>query len=196
MVRTRDDLAVLQDLPKGRRQITPHAFPITPTFDALSYFSLHWAATAHMALTAYVQDVQPLTFMQATPAEKADVVVVNLRYYHATYAADSSDAPDGRTHISMRPYQFLTRGAPKNTFYFADLYINNTDGLPSRVHFSGPDEDFAVDYDTMQEHWVVTHAHYEETVFGPLRLGALHVVADAAYDGFTFPSEPPDPALK
>jgi hypothetical protein len=190
-VRTRDDLAVLQDLPKGRRRLF-HSFPVPPTFDALSYFSLHWAATAHMAISAYVDGVQPITYAQATPAA-ADVVVVNLRYYRATYAPDSSAAPDGQTHITLRPFQFVTRNAPRNTFYFADLYINNADGLPSRVHFAGPDNrDFLVEYAMIQQHWVVAHAHYEETVFGPLRIGALHVVADALYDDFAFPSQAPD----
>jgi hypothetical protein len=194
LVRTRDDLAVLQDLPKGKRQLS-HGFPVTPTFDALSYFSLHWFASAHMAITAYVNDVQPLTYAQATPAA-ADVVVVNLRYFHADYAADSSDAADGRTHIVLRPFHFVTRNAPRNTFYFADLYITNADGLPSRIHFTGPDNrDFLVDYATIQQHWVITHAHYEETFFGPLRLGAMHIFADATYDDFSFPSQAPDPQL-
>jgi len=194
LVRTRDDLAVLQDLPKGQRQLS-HGFPVTPTFDALSYFSLHWFSTAHMAITAYVTDVQPITYAQATPAA-ADVVVVNLRYFHAEYAADSSAAPNGRTHISLRPFQFLTRNAPRNAFYFADLYINNADGLPSRVRFAGPDNrEFLVDYATIGQHWMVTHAHYEETFFGPMRLGALHVLADATYDDFRFPSQAPDPRL-
>lgn len=196
MVRTRDDLAVLQDLPKGRNQLS-HGFPVTPTFDALSYFTLQWFASARMALTSYVKDVQPLTYADTSPAPKADVVVVNLRYYRAAYAADSSDAPGGRTHLLLRPYQFLTRTAPDNALYFSELSIDNADGLPARVSFAGPDgRAFTVDYAMIEQHWLVTHVHYEETIFGPLRIGAMHIIGDATYDGFTFPAQAPDPRLR
>lgn len=195
MLRTADDTAILQDLPKGQRQ-RAHGFPITPTFDALSYFNLQWFAGARMNLSSYVKEIQPLTYEEASPAAKVDVVVINLRYYHAMYAADSSDTPNGHTHISMRPYQFLTRGAPQSALYFADVYIDNVTGLPSSVHFTGPENrDFTVDYGTIENHWLITHAHYEETLFGPLRIGALHVIANATYDSFTFPTAPPDPQL-
>jgi hypothetical protein len=195
MVRTRDDLAVLQDLPKGQNQVA-HGFPVTPTFDALSYFTLQWFANAHMALSAYVKNVQPLTYTEPSPTEKPDVIVVNLRYYRAAYAPDSSDAPDGHTHIMLQPYQFVTRNAGKSAFYFSDVTIDNASGLPSRVHFIGPDDrDFSVDYSTIENHWLVTHAHYEETLFGPLHIGAVHVIADAAYDRFSFPNIAPDPRL-
>jgi hypothetical protein len=48
----------------------------------------------------------------------------------------------------------------------------------------------------VQGHWLVTHAHYEETLHGPLNIGRLHVIADATYDKFAFPDEAPDPRLK
>src|SRR5271165_1890480 len=59
--RTRDDVAVVQDLPQGRRVVT-RSFPITPTFDALSYFRFQWRVTAHGTLDASVSDVQPLHY--------------------------------------------------------------------------------------------------------------------------------------
>jgi hypothetical protein len=194
MLRTSDDAAILQDLPKGQRQ-RARGFPVSPTFDALSYFTLQWSANARMALTAYVKDVHPLTYANVSPTPQADVVVINLRYYHATYAADSSDAPNGRTHISMYPYEFLMRKAPKNALYFNDLYIDNTTGLPASVRFKGPTSTFSVEYGRIENHWLVGKAHYEETLFGPLHIGAMHIIADAIYDGFSFPSTPPDPQL-
>jgi len=100
-VRTRDDLAVLQDLPQGRNALG-HGFPVTPSFDALSYFTLSWRVGAHTEVTSYVHDVTPLTYPDVSK-EDADVIVVRLRQYKAEYASDSSDAADGKTHITLVP---------------------------------------------------------------------------------------------
>jgi len=195
-VRTKDDVAVIQDLPQGRNQLA-HGFPITPAFDALSYFTLSWKVGPHQEVSAYVHDVTPLTYTAPQPGE-ADVVVVRLRAYQATYAPDSSDTPTGQTHILLEPFDFVKREVkrPDSTFYLHELFIDNASGLPVRVRYTGGDDiDFSVDYANVQGHWVVNHAHYEETVYGPLRIGRLHVAADAAYDQFTFPDQPPDPRL-
>ena len=196
-VRTRDDLAVLQDLPKGKNQLA-HAFPILPTFDALSYFELSWKVGAHTEFTAYVHGVQPLTYADPQPNKDVDVVVTRLRDYKAEYAPDSSDAADGKTHLTFAPFQFVKdRNNADTTFYFSDVFIDNASGLPTRVRFAGAnDMEFVVDYSRVQGHWVVTHAHYEETLHGPLRLGRLHVSADAVYDDFAFPDKAPDPRLE
>ncbi len=196
-VRTNDDLAVIQDLPRGRNQLG-HGFPITPAFDALSYFTLSWKIGAHFDVTSYVHDVTPLTYAQQGNTT-ADVVVFRLRQYRAQYASDSSDATDGTTHITLEPYDFVKRAAvkPDSTFFLSDLYVDNATGLPSRVRYQGGDDiDFAVDYGTLEGHWLIDHAHYEETLRGPLRIGRLHVVADATYDHFEFPSAAPDERLK
>ena len=195
-VRTRDDLAVLQDLPKGKNQIA-HAFPVIPTFDALSYFTLSWKVGAHTEVTAYVHDVTPMTFSDPVANPDTDVVVTRLRNYKADYAADSSDAPDGKTHVTLDAFAFVKdRNNADTTFYLADLYIDNASGLPTRVRYAGADDkEFLVDYGREQGHWVVTHAHYEETLHGPLRVGRVHVSADAVYDDFTFPDAAPDPRL-
>ncbi|HYZ16677.1 MAG TPA: hypothetical protein VE591_09760, partial [Candidatus Acidoferrum sp.] len=103
--RTKDDLAVLQDLPQGKRQYA-HSFPLIPTFDALSYFRLEYNGGRRNALS-YVHQVQPLTYADPRATSKADVVVTSLRYYHAQYAADSTDQ---LLHIEMQPLQTLTRG--------------------------------------------------------------------------------------
>jgi hypothetical protein len=195
-VRTRDDLAVLQDLPRGKNQIS-HAFPVLPTFDALAYFELSWKVGAHTEVTAYVHDIKPLTYTDRGPNKDVDVVVSRLRDYKAEYAPDSSDAPNGKTHLTFAPFQFVRdRNNADTTFYFSDVYIDNATDLPTRVRFAGAnDMEFVVDYGHVDGHWVVTHAHYEETLHGPLRVGRLHVSADAVYDNFTFPAAAPDPRL-
>jgi hypothetical protein len=196
-VRTKDDLAVIQDLPQGANQLG-HGFPVTPSFDALSYFTLSWRVGAHTEVSSYVHDVTPLTYPDVRD-DAADIVVVRLRQYRAEFASDSSDAPDGKAHIHLEPYDFVKRQVVRadSTFFLSDVYIDNATNLPTEVRYAGGDDIvFLVDYGTVQGHWVVTHAHYEETLHGPLGIGRLHVIADAKYDEFAFPDEAPDPRLK
>ncbi len=195
-VRTKDDVAVIQDLPEGANRLG-HGFPVTPTFDALSYFTLSWKVGAHTDVSAYVHDVTPLHFDDTTTS-KADVVVFRLREYRAEYAPDSSDAPTGTTHIVLVPFDFVKKQVrkPDSTFFLSDLFVDNANGLPSEIRYAGGDEiSFIVQYGDRGGHWLIDHAHYEETLHGPLRIGALHVVADAAYDAFAFPAAAPDPRL-
>ena len=196
-VRTSDDMAIIQDLPQGQNQVA-HGFPVTPVFDALSYFTLSWKVGSHMDMSSYVHDVQPLTY-QGPQDTGADVVVFRLRQYKAGYAPDSSDAPDGKTHITLEPYDFVKRETlrPDSTFFLSDLYVDNATGLPAEVRYAGGEDIvFVVDYGLVQGHYVVTHGHYEETLHGPLGIGRLHVIADADYDNFAFPEDPPDPRLR
>ena len=196
-VRTKDDLAVIQDLPQGSNALG-HGFPITPSFDALSFFTLSWRVGAHTEVSAYVHDVTPMTFSNSDKST-ADVVVFRLRQYRVAYASDSSDAPGGRTHITFVPFDFVKREVkkPDSTFFLSELYIDNATGLPTQVRYEGGDDiDFIVDYAMLGGHWLVNHAHYEETLHGPLRIGRLHVIADAAYEDFGFPEQAPDPRLK
>jgi hypothetical protein len=194
-VRTKDDVAVIQDLPQGRNQLG-HGFPVTPTFDALSYFTLSWRVGAHQDVTASVHDVTPMTYADPS-ASRADIVVTRLRSYRAQYAPDSSDAPGAQTHVTLAPLDFFkNQYNPDTTFYFNDLYIDNASGLPSRVILEGSEgKQFVLDYGSVEGHWVLTHIHYEEVLHGPLRVGRLHVIADVVYDKFTFPELPPDPRL-
>lgn len=196
-VRTKDDVAVIQDLPQGANQLG-HGFPVTPSFDALSYFTLSWRVGARTDVSCYVHDVTPLTYVNVQD-DAADVVIVRLRQYRAEYAPDSSDQPDGKTHVTLQPYDFVKHQVvdPGNTFFLSDVYIDNATTLPTEVRYAGGDDIvFLVDYGMVQGHWLVTHAHYEETLHGPLNIGRLHVSADAKYDQFTFPDDPPDPRLK
>jgi hypothetical protein len=194
-VRTKDDVAVIQDLPQGRNQLG-HGFPVTPTFDALSYFTLSWRVGAHQEVSASVHDVTPMTYTDPSTSQ-ADIVVTRLRAYRAQYAPDSSDASDAKTHVTLEPLAFFkNQYNPDTTFYFNDLYIDNASGLPSRVVLEGSDgKQFILDYGTVAGHWVLTHIHYEEILHGPLRVGRLHVIADVVYDQFGFPDLPPDPRL-
>jgi hypothetical protein len=194
-VRTRDDTAIIADLPNGGTQIG-HGFPITPTFDALSYFVLSWKIGMRQDVTAYVHDVVPLTYN--TSSSDSDVVVFRLRQYKVAFANDSSDAPDGKTHLTLEPYDFVKKQAakPDSTFYLSDLYIDNASGLPSEVGFAGGDDiRMTVEYASIEGHWLVDRVHYEETLHGPLRIGRLHFVVDATYDRFAFPQSAPDPRL-
>ncbi len=196
-VRTADDTAVIQDLPQGRNALG-RGFPVTPAFDALSFFTLSWRVGFHMEMTSDVHDITPMTFDDATRST-ADVVVFRLREYRADYARDSSNDPKGKTHITFVPFDFVKRAVrkPDDTFFLSDVYIDNATELPSAVRFAGgSDISFVVDYGTFAGHWLVGHAHYEETLHGPLHVGLLHVIADARYDGFAFPSQAPDPRLR
>ncbi|MBV9103834.1 MAG: hypothetical protein JO060_09590 [Candidatus Eremiobacteraeota bacterium] len=195
--RTSDDVALVHDLPNGRVQLT-HAFPILPTFDALAYFTLTGRATWHDQLEAYVHDVTPLQYeSDPTPqGEHVDVVISRLRAYRVKYAPDSSDAQNGKTHLLLEPYHFVTEQASKDNFFLKDVFIDNKTDLPTHVSFEGPDGlAFSVDYTTIQGQWVVDRAHYEQTTFAPLRIGRVHAIIDASFDQFEFPSTSPDPQL-
>jgi len=192
--RTRDDLAIMQDLPQGAERVG-HAFPLLPTFDALSYFRLVGTGGPHNSLDSYVTDVQPLRYSGGQSTTGADVTVTNLRYYYAKYADDSSDDPNGKTHITLRPLPTLLRNYRGNLF-FSELVIDNQTHLPVRVVFTGlNDRTFAVDYLMVQNHWLVNRAFYEETEYGPLHIGRVHFTVDATFDQFAFPDSPPDPRL-
>ena len=186
--RTQDDFAVLQDLPQGQRQYA-HSFPLIPTFDALSYFHLTYNGGRRNALS-YVQLEKVLTFSDVSAAH-SDVVVTYLRYYHAVYAPDTNDRI---THIAMDPLPSLTTDN-RSDFYLHDVYVDNASNLPTRVVYTGPDSDFAVDYTTVANHWLVQHVSFARTVHGPLKIGRVHFTVDATNSDFSFPATPADPKL-
>lgn len=187
--RTSDDYAALQDLPRGQHQYA-HSFPLIPTFDALSYFRLEYNGAQRNALS-YVHQVQPITFTDPRLTSHADVVVTSLRYYHASYAPDSTDAI---AHVLMEPLQTLTKGNDSD-FYIHDVYIDTATNLPTRVTYTGPTTSFACDYDVTQGHWLVKHVVYTHTIFGPLHMGRVTFTVDATNGDFTFPQVPSDPKL-
>jgi hypothetical protein len=193
--RTRDDLAVVQDLPQGRN-VLARSFPVSPVFDALSYFRFEWHVTAHGTLDAYVTDVVPLVYNLTPQETKTDVFVASLRYYRATYAADSSDAPNGVSHINLTAYDFVKAEGARNTLYYTDLYIDNASKLPVDVRMGGINGLLLdVRYTVAGNHWVVDGVHYEETILVPLGVARFHVISDAKYSKYTFPTAAPDPRL-
>lgn len=199
--RTRDDLAVLQDLPRGANQLG-HAFPVPPTFDALSYFKIDFhlgdPVRQHNPLTAVTLlspapglAPQPLRFSDPVLRPEASVVVTTLRNYYAQYAPDSTDRI---AHIVMQPLAALTRDND-SSFYLKDVYADTTTNLPTRIVYSGPTTEFTLDYTTVENHWLIDHVLYKRTFFAPFHIGQTTFTTEATYTTFTFPATPGDPRL-
>ena len=201
--RTRDDLAVLQDLPRGQNQLG-HAFPAPPTFDALSYFHMdfhlsdpirmHNPTTAITLLPAGPgQPPQPLHYSPPVPSSPdVAVVATTLRNYYAQYAPDSTDA---LAHIVMQPLAALTRGNG-SAFYLHDVYVDTATDLPTRIVYSGPATDLTLDYAVVESHWLIAHVSYRQTFVAPLHIGQTSATTEAAYSGFSFPAAPQDARLR
>ena len=193
MVRSADDKAVIQDLPQGAQSVA-RAFPISPTFDALSYFRLVTYMGWHQRIETYLTEVTPIRFTNPTHSE-GDVVVTSLRYYYPKFAPDTSDAPNGRTHLIMRPLPTLTTGNASD-FYLSDVQIDNATMLPTQITYTGhEDRRFVVDYETIGDAWVIKHAFFEQTFFAPLKIGRVHYTADSSFDKYQFSPTAPDPRL-
>jgi hypothetical protein len=199
MVRSADDLAILQDLPHGAQTIA-HGFPISPTFDALSYFRLNVGIGWHKRIFSDVTGpagsgpIIPLRFAVVTH-EPNDVVVTSLRYYYPKFAPDSSDAPDGHTHLVMQALPTLTTGNSSD-FYISDVVIDNSTMLPLQVTYTGRDDRrFVVDYETIGGAWVIRHAYFAMTQYGVLHFARVHWTADATFGDYQFSQTPPDPRL-
>ena len=200
IVRTSDDKAILQDLPRGAQTIGP-AFPISPAFDALSYFRISTRMGTQKRITTDLTGpfgngpIIPLRFANVTHNE-SDVVVTSLRNYYPKFAPDSSSAIDGRTHLTMQALPALTVGN-NSDFYISDVVIDNKTMLPMQVTYTGRDDrKFVTDYQMLGDAWVLRHAFFEETLYGLLRLGRVHFTSDAIFDQYQFSQTPPDPRLQ
>jgi hypothetical protein len=198
-VRSADDVAILQDLPSGGQSIA-HGFPISPTFDALAYFRLNTNASWHKQIFANITgpegagQIVPITFKDPHPSEN-EVVVTTLRYYYPKFAPDSSDAPDGHTHIVMTALPTLTNGNSSD-FYISDVVIDNATMLPLSVTYNGKDDrTFKIDYGFANGNWIVTHAFFEQTVYSVLKIGRVHYSADATFTNYQFSDTSPDPRI-
>jgi len=199
MVRTLDDAAVMKDLPGGAETLGL-AFPISPTFDALSYFRLNTSIGWHRRLSSDITGpdgkgpIVPIHFDTVVHNPDA-VIVTSLRFYYPKFAPDSSDAPGGRTHLIMEALPTLTNNNTSD-FYISDVIIDNATKLPLEVTYSGKDDRrFVIDYETVKGHWVVKHALFEQTIYGVLHIGRVHYVADTTFTDYAFPQSPPDPRL-
>lgn len=191
--RTADDYAANQDLPRGARSYG-HAWPLNPTFDAISYFRLvNDGKTLRDPLESYVTDVQPITFSEPRASSAGvNVVVTTLRYYYAQYAPDSTEAV---AHLTLAPLHALTNGN-NSDFYLHDVYVDTQTNLPREVTFLGHDDiSLVVDYTTDRGHWLVDHVSYEKTLYVPIRVARFHAKIDVRFDQFTFPAQPSDPKL-
>jgi hypothetical protein len=187
--RTADDYAALQDLPRGQYQYA-HSFPFIPTFDALSYFHIEFNGLQRDALS-YVEQVQPITFTDPRATSHADLVIISLKYYHAAYGDDTTDA---LAHIVMDPLPTLTTNNT-STYYLHDVYVDTATNLPTRIVYEGPDAHLTWDYTVVDGHWLVRHAILTQTVHGWLHIGQVTFTAEATNSDFHFPDPPSDPHL-
>ena len=191
-LRTADDYAIVQDLPRGREQVGIHGFPFPANFDALSNFEYTWHVSMHGDLEVdLVRQNAPL-FTPPTPgAQHVDVIVLRVANYKASYVG----APDANPiHIHLEPLPGLIK--KRTDIAFHDVYVDPTTYLPTEVRFEGPDHQvLVVDYASVGPYWLVSHVAVDQTVYGPLRIGSAHVHAEAAFEGYQTSDTPPDPRL-
>jgi hypothetical protein len=187
--RTKDDFAVLQDLPNGQRQYG-QSFPLTPIFDALSYWRIDYSPATHRNLLSHITMFQPLTFSDPQPSSPGvNAVSTTLRNYYAAYADDST--PE-KAHVLMTPLPAFTRDNSSD-FYFHDLYIDTATNLPTRVTYTGRDDaEFTIDYVVTQQHWFVSHVFYRRAYVGPFHIGRTSFTVDATFDSFAIEAAPAD----
>ena len=195
-------MAVLQDLPQGQNQLG-HAFPVLPTFDAISYFQLDFhlgdPIRRHNPLTAVTLlppapnlPPQPIRYRDPVPSSpEVTVVTTTLRNYYASYADDLTDRI---AHILMQPLPALTRDND-STFYLHDVFVDTATNLPTRVVYSGPTTEFTLDYTVVGNYWLIDHLNYRRTLVGPLHIGQTTFTTDARYSDFAFPNPPRDSRL-
>jgi len=186
MVRVRDNAAVMRDLPSGGRRTGP-AFPIIPYFDPLAGFSYTWFANLRR-VDITLQREQPHPWPVPQSDATVNVVAPYLSFWLPTYAADSTVS---RPHFTVLPTPALQSGQ----LYPYDVIVDSKTGLPSHLElrFQGDATTITLDYQTLEGHWVITHATYNAPQrFGPLTFA---IVSDTSYENIAFPQVPPDPRL-
>lgn len=199
VVRTADDLSILKDLPNGGESFA-RPFPISPTFDALSYFRLNTNVNWHKQIFASTTgpdgdgQIIPIAFKDVAHSDN-EVVVTSLRYYYPKFAPDSSDARDGHMHLVMTALPTLTNDNASD-FYISDVVIDNATMLPLKVTYVGKDDRrFAIDYGFVGGTWIVQHAFFEQTAYGVLKISRLHYSGDVSFSDYQFSNAPPDSRL-
>jgi hypothetical protein len=95
----------------------------------------------------------------------------------------------------MQALPALTRDND-SSFYLKDVYVDTATNLPTRIVYSGPTTDFAIDYKVVENHWLIDHVRYSRTLVAILHLGQTTFTTEASYNAFTFPAAPTDPRLK
>jgi hypothetical protein len=185
-VRQADNYAVMQDLPQGAQR-TGQAFPIIPYFDPLAGFSYSWFANLKRVDITITR--MPPGLWPAPPTDSsATMFVPYISFWAPEYTADSTDA---HPHFRVLPTPSLQTGQ----LYPYDLVVDAQTGLPSHLElrFAGDPTSITLDYQTLQGHWVLTHAVYNAPQhFGPMN---FTVTSDTVYEDMAFPDTPPDPRL-
>jgi len=186
VTRTSDGVTYMADLPRGAKRFEKEAFPLPPTFNAISAFNLQYGMSLNGKPSFHLSNVQALTYHRMD-ASDADVVVVSTRGYRVKFADDSSDDPHGTRHLLLTPTH-----TAKNTYYFSEMFIDNTSGLPTRISYNGSNDfHMSFTYSTMNGRWIITTAHLESTLFGPLGIGRVHFIADTTFSDIAFSQTSP-----
>jgi hypothetical protein len=194
VTRTIDGVTYVADLPNGGRRFSTEAFPLPPSFNAVSAFDLRYGMSLRGVPSFHVSNVRALTYHH-TEHTDADAVVVSTRGYRVSFAADSSEDPHGIRHIVLTPTKTLLRNAPKNTYFFSEMSIDNASGLPLHVSYVGANDFRMVfDYATNDGNWYISRAHLESTLAGPFGIGRVHFLADTDFSEVTTSqTAPPNP---
>jgi hypothetical protein len=185
-VRQADNYAVMRDLPQGAER-TGQAFPIIPYFDPFTQFTFSWFANlkrVDITLERSAPGLWPLP----QPDSSAGAVVPYFSFWAPSFAPDSTDA---RAHILISP----TPAYSADSLYPAQVIEDARSRLPAHIEMrtTGGDEVITLDYQVLQNHWVITHGTFTSRQrVGPL---TFQVVSDTAYDQFEFPATAPDPRL-
>ncbi len=185
-VRQADNYAIMQDLPAGAQR-TGQAFPIIPYFDPLAGFSYSWFANLKR-VDITIKREQPGLWPMPAPDPSVNVFMPYISFWSPSYAPDSTDA---KIHLRVVPTSSLQNGY----LYPYDVVVDPQSGLPSHleIRFAGDPTSITLDYQTIQGHWVITHATYSSPQhFGPMN---FTVTSDTTYEDMTFPATPPDPRL-
>ena len=185
-VRQADNYAVMRDLPQGAER-TGQAFPIIPYFDPFTQFSFSWFANLKN-VDIKIERSAPGLWPLPQPDKSVDLVVPYFSFWAPSYAPDSNDA---RAHILISP----TPQYAADSLYPAQVIEDPRSRLPAHIEMrtTSGDEVITLDYQVLQNHWVVTHGTFTSRQHvGPL---SFQVVSDTTYDQFEFPATAPDPRL-
>jgi len=185
MVRVKDNVAVMRDLPAGGTHNGP-AFPIIPYFDPISAFSFGYFANLKR-LDITLERAAPYYFNLPQPDTSVDATVYYLPFWKPSYLPNSNESAP---HFSIQPI-----GQPSRAMYPSELDIDPGTHLPSHIEMRMIDDSMVIglDYQVLQNHWILTHVTFTSTQ--SVMMMSFQVVADITYDQITFPQTSPDPSL-
>lgn len=184
-VRVADNFAVMKDLPNGQER-TGQAFPIVAYFDPFSNFSFgYFANLKRVDIT--LDRGKPYRFPIPEPDPSVTVVVPYNSFWATSFAPDSAD---NALHLLIAPTPRITRGLCP-----VEVVEDPASHLPSHIEMRAieGDEDFALDYQIIEGHWVVVHGTFSATQH--VAFMTFKVVADMRFENIVFSTEPPDPRL-